>query len=106
MEGKFQVANLADAQDWFQVLQTHQNCQTAVMTLNPGQSSGEKPEAHEKSEQVLLVIQGEVQAEISGEQRTLGKGDVVLIPAGVPHRFSNRSQAPAITFNTYSPPEY
>jgi oxalate decarboxylase/phosphoglucose isomerase-like protein (cupin superfamily) len=29
-----------------------------------------------------------------------------LIPAGVKHRFVNHSDAPAVTFNVYSPPEY
>lgn len=106
MEGSFQLANLAQAQSWFEVLQTSRNTQTAIMVLEPGRSSGERPEAHEKSEQVLLVLEGEVEAQIAGERRIIRTGDVVLIPAGVPHKFTNQSQVRALTFNTYSPPEY
>jgi mannose-6-phosphate isomerase-like protein (cupin superfamily) len=47
-----------------------------------------------------------VQAEVEGEQRLMRKGDVILIPAGTPHKFTNLSSEPCTTFNTYSPPEY
>lgn len=106
MEGSFQAANIAQARQWFEVLQTSGNTQTAVMVLEPGRSSGKKPEAHEKSEQVLLVLEGEVEGEIGGRHCELKKGDVVLIPAGVAHQFTNRGSVRAVTFNTYSPPEY
>ena len=106
MENAVQIANIGDAREWFQVLQTHRKTQTAVMALEPGRSSGEKAEAHEGSEQVLLLLEGELEAEIAGNRQRIRKGDVVLIPAGVPHRFTNSGKARAVTFNTYSPPEY
>jgi uncharacterized protein YjlB len=43
---------------------------------------------------------------ICDEKATLRKGDVLLIPAGVKHRFTNRSDKSAVTFNVYAPPEY
>lgn len=100
------VRNSGQANEWFEVLQTGEKSQTAVMTLPPGGASGPHPDAHEKSEQVLLVMEGEVEGEIAGETRTLRQGDVVVIPPGVKHRFANRGLAPAVTFNVYSPPEY
>ena len=100
------VKNIGDADDWFSVLQTSKKTQSAVMTLKPGQSSGEKAEAHKDSEQVLIVLEGEVFAEVEGETRNLKTGDVILIPAGVKHKFTNKSQKKVVTFNTYSPPEY
>lgn len=100
------VTNTDEADDWFSVLQTGKKVQTALMTLAPGQSSGEEAEAHKKSEQVLLVLEGEVQAEIEGEKRLMQRGDVVLIPSGARHKFSNLSRKRCVTFNTYSPPEY
>lgn len=100
------VKNIRDATDWFEVLQTGKRTQTAMMTLKPGKSSGSEPEGHKNSDQVLLVLQGEVQGEIGDETLTLHEGDVVVIPAGTRHKFSNRSSADAVTFNTYSPPEY
>ena len=100
------VKNVREASDWFEVLQTTKRAQTAVMTLKPGKSSGSEPEGHKNSDQVLLVLKGKVEGEIADETLTLREGDVIVIPAGTRHKFSNRSSADAVTFNTYSPPEY
>jgi mannose-6-phosphate isomerase-like protein (cupin superfamily) len=100
------VRNVRQATSWFEVLQTTKRTQTAMMTLTPGKSSGSKPEGHEKSDQVLLVLAGELEGEIAGESIKLHEGDVIVIPAGTKHKFSNRASVDAITFNTYSPPEY
>jgi mannose-6-phosphate isomerase-like protein (cupin superfamily) len=100
------VKNVCEANDWFEILQTTKRTQTAMMTLKPGKSSGSKPEGHKKSDQVLLVLEGEVEGEIGDKTITMKKGDVVVISAGTKHRFSNRSSAVVVTFNTYSPPEY
>jgi mannose-6-phosphate isomerase-like protein (cupin superfamily) len=99
-------ANIHRATEWFKVLQTTRRSQTAVMTLGVGQSTGEEPEAHENSEQVLLLIEGELSAEIGGKRSRMKAGDVVVIPPRVKHRFTNRGRRPAVTFNVYSPPEY
>src|SRR2546421_11816231 len=100
------VKNICEASDWFEVLQTTKRTQTAVMTLKPGKSSGSEPEGHKDSDQVLLVLKGEVEGEIADEIRTFREGDVIVIPAGTRHKFRNRTSTDAITFNTYSPPEY
>ena len=100
------LKNIREASDWFEVLQTTKRTQTAMMTLKPGKSSGSEPEGHKNSDQVLLVLKGEVEGEIADETVTLGEGGVIVIPAGTPRKFSNRGSADAVTFNTYSPPEY
>jgi mannose-6-phosphate isomerase-like protein (cupin superfamily) len=100
------IKNINDVSDWFKVLQTTKRTQTAVMILKPGKSSGSEPEGHKDSDQVLLVLEGEVEGEIGDETVTMKKGDVVVIPAGTKHQFTNRSSADVLTFNTYSPPEY
>ena len=100
------VKNVRDATDWFEVLQTSKRTQTAMMILKPGKSSGSKLEGHKNSDQVLLVLKGEVEGEIANETITLHEGDVNMIPAGTRHKFSNRSSSEVVTFNTYSPPEY
>jgi mannose-6-phosphate isomerase-like protein (cupin superfamily) len=100
------IQNIKEVKDWFQVLQTGKESQTAIMTLEPGQSSGDKAEAHKKSDQVLLVLQGEVDAEVESQKETMVKGDVIIIPPGAKHKFTNRGKATAITFNVYAPPEY
>jgi len=99
-------ANVKSATKWFQVLQTESKSQTATMTLAPGKSSGPKGNEHPKSEQVLLVLEGEILAEIGKEKATLRKGDFVIVPAGVAHRFVNHSESNAVTFNIYAPPAY
>ena len=100
------VTNINKAKDWFEVLQKSERSQTAMMTLAPGDSTGDKAEAHEKSDQVLLMFDGELTGEVGDEHPRLKKGDVIIIPAGVKHRFTNRAAKPAVTFNVYSPPAY
>lgn len=100
------VRNVEEATDWFEVLQTSAQAQTAVMTLQPGGASGSDLNAHEKSAQVLLVLEGEVEAEIADHKQSLGKGDCVVVPAGTPHRFANRGRKVAVTFSVYAPPAY
>jgi mannose-6-phosphate isomerase-like protein (cupin superfamily) len=100
------VSNIANAKAWFEVLQTHERSQTAVMTLDPGDATGEKAESHRRSDQVLLLLEGELSGEVGDERLSLKKGDVITIPAGVKHRFTNPGDAPAVTFNVYAPPAY
>ena len=100
------VKNIGDAKKWFEVLQTHERSQTAMMTLQPGQTTGDNAEAHEKSDQVLLMLNGALTGEVGTETPSLKKGDVIVIPTGTRHRFVNRGDEPAVTFNVYSPPAY
>jgi mannose-6-phosphate isomerase-like protein (cupin superfamily) len=101
-----ELSNTKEATEWFEVLQTGRRSQTAMMTLAPGQATGDKAEAHKKSDQVLLMLSGELSGKVGRKQVRLGQGDVLLIPAGTPHRFNNRGKIPAVTFNVYAPPEY
>jgi len=100
------VVNVHDAESWFQVLQTTKLSQTAVMTLKLHGESSEEMNTHEKSDQVVLVLEGEIMAEVAGTKRSLKKGDTCIIPAGTPHRLTNPGKVQAVTFNVYSPPEY
>jgi mannose-6-phosphate isomerase-like protein (cupin superfamily) len=100
------LANIKDAREWFEVLQTSKRTQTAMMRLAPGDDTGKKAEAHEKSDQVLLMLSGKLSGTVGPETVELKKGDVILIRAGTPHRFKNPGRQRAVTFNVYSPPEY
>ena len=100
------VAQIYNASDWFQVLQTTERSQTAVMTLEPGAASEEKLSSHPGSDQVLFVVEGEVCADVSGETATIKAGDVVIVPAGAKHKFTNPSKTRAVTFSVYAPPAY
>jgi mannose-6-phosphate isomerase-like protein (cupin superfamily) len=100
------LSNIYQATEWFEVLQTTARSQTAVMRLGPGESTGEHAEAHEDSEQLLLLLQGALSAEIGGEDLAMNVGDTVIVPAGVKHKFTNPGTTIAVTFNVYCPPEY
>ena len=100
------LSNIKKAKEWFEVLQTSKRSQTAMMTLSSGQATGEKAEAHDKSDQVLLMLSGKLSGKVGVKQVRLAKGDVLLIPAGTPHRFRNPGRRAAISFNVYSPPAY
>ena len=100
------ATNIHASRSWFNVLETAERCQTAVMTLEPGQESGPKQNEHPQSEQVLYLVEGELEAEIGERRMTLRAGDSVIVGIETPHRFSNRSNRPAVTFNVYAPPAY
>ena len=55
------------------MLQTTERSQAAVMKLGPGQATGEEPEAHENSDQVLLLVAGELFAKIGGKRSHMRK---------------------------------
>jgi mannose-6-phosphate isomerase-like protein (cupin superfamily) len=90
----------------FEVLETAGAAQTAAMILAPGESSGPKMNEHAASEQVLLVMSGEVDAEIGEQRLRMRAGDSAIVPKRVAHRFTNAGKEPAITFNVYTPPAY
>ncbi len=100
------VKNVGEAKEWFEVLQTGERSQTAMMTLQPEDATGANAEAHENSDQVLLVLDGELTGQVGDKKPNLKKGDVIVITAGTKHRFVNRGTMPAVTFNVYSPPAY
>ena len=101
-----ELSNIKDATERFEVLQTSKRSQTAMMTLAPGQATGKKAGVHKKSDQVLLMLSGKLSGKVGRKEVRLAKDDVLLIPAGSPHRFHNPGKKPAVTFNVYSPPEY
>ena len=105
-KSKMDLANIKEATEWFEILQTSKRTQTAMMTLAPGDATGRKAEAHAKSDQVLLMLSGELSGTVGPETVSLKKGDILLIRAGTPHRFRNSGRQRVVTFNVYSPPEY
>jgi mannose-6-phosphate isomerase-like protein (cupin superfamily) len=100
------ISNIHNAKSWFQVLQTTAHSQTAVMVLTSGGQSSEEMNIHENSDQALLLVEGELLAEVGGKKTAMRAGDTCIVPAGTPHRFENRGTGRALTFNVYSPPEY
>lgn len=55
---------------------------------------------------MILVLQGEVAAEVGNENLSLATSDSIIVPAGTKHRFHNNSREAALMFTVYSPPAY
>lgn len=88
------------------MLQTTSHCQVAMMRLGPNQATGDSAEAHPHSDQVLLVLDGEIEGDIEDKHLRVCKDEFVVIPAGAKHRFFNPERKTALTFNVYAAPEY
>lgn len=100
------MRNLESIRRGFSVLENGTALQTAVMVLEPGEDSGPYANEHPASEQVLLVVDGSIEAEVDGRGFTMAAGDSTVVPKNAPHRFVNNSKRRAITFNVYAPKAY
>lgn len=100
------IANIRESAEEFHLLITTGRSQTATMTLAPGAATSDEPNVHPHSDQVVLILEGEVLAEVGEERTTLGKDQCVTIPAGMPHRFINEASGTAFAFTVYGPPAY
>jgi len=70
-----------------------------ITEFDPGARVG----AHyHNCEESVMVIEGDAVAEIDGVRHHLKTGDTTWLPAGVPHRFLNESNAPMRIFWTYA----
>ncbi len=58
-----------------------------VYCFEPGQAQG--VHTHEGSDKVYFVLEGKGLFHVAGEQRELGKDEVVLAPSGEPHGVEN-----------------
>lgn len=100
------LTHIFQAGTGFKVLDTTERSQTGLLALEPGESSSEKPSVHAGSDQVLIVLQGELTAEIDGESAVMKNGDAIAVPAKTPHRFTNTGRDRAITFSVYAGPAF
>ena len=86
------------------VLHTTGHVQVVVMCLQPGEDIG--AEVHEHNDQVLTFVTGSVNAEVAGDARRVGVGDMVVVPAGVQHNFINVGNVQAQLYTIYGPPDH
>lgn len=100
------ITNIRETPGQFQLLETTGRTQTATMKLAPGATTSDEMEEHPHSDQVVLILEGEVTAEIGGERTTLRREQCVIIPAAVKHRFTNEGRTDVFAFTVYGPPAY
>lgn len=63
-----------------------QQSATVYFEIEPGDNLGRHTDS---AEELLLIIDGEIEAEVGGETGRLSKGELVLVPKMVPHDFKN-----------------
>src|SRR5437660_1432262 len=90
----------------FTVLDTTRSAQSAVMVLQPGNSTGEPQNEHPHSEQWLFVVSGTGEALVNKRRVTIRERSLLLIEKGEIHQVKNTGRHPLVTLNFYSPPAY
>ena len=94
----------AEHDDFRTVLDTNEHTQVVAMTLRPGEDIG--AEVHDENDQVLIFTEGTVRAEVGGETRDVGAGDLVVVPAGTEHNFTNTGSGLVRLLTVYGPPDH
>jgi mannose-6-phosphate isomerase-like protein (cupin superfamily) len=90
--------------DFRRVLWTGKHSQLVIMTIPVGGEIGQ--EVHEDTDQILTFVSGTGKAVVSGNERNVAQGDLVVVPAGLTHNFVNTGQNPLILYTVYGPPEH
>ena len=100
----FEIATEAEkSPDFRRVLWTGEHTQLVIMTIPAGGEIGE--EVHEV-DQILTFVSGTGKAIVSGSERNVAQGDLVVVPAGKKHNFLNTGENPLILYTVYGPPEH
>ena len=83
---------------------TGEHEQVVVMTVPVGQDIGE--EVHPQTDQVLVFVDGQAEAQLDGQSSTVGPNDLVFVHAGTRHNFINIGDEPLRQSTIYAPPEH
>ena len=70
--------------------------------LEPG-SNGPGAHSHDANDEIFFVIEGMPSLLIGDKWIDAPAGSCIMIPAGIPHDFANRTNAPAGMFNVFIP---
>lgn len=86
------------------VLHTTEKSQLVVMRIPVGSDIGEETHAH--VEQILYFQSGTGAAMLDGVTTPVGAGDVVIVPPGTRHNFTNTGTEPLVIATVYVPPNH
>lgn len=92
-----------DNNNFRKVIFTNAHSQLVLMSILPGEDIGK--EVHQV-DQILFFVKGSGKAEVAGEQKDIGPGDVVDVPAGAEHNFINTGDEPLKLYTVYAPAEH
>lgn len=87
-----------------QVIYTGPHSQLVVMNIPPGEEIGE--EAHPKTDQLLVIVDGEGQAVLDGKRQPADEHNVIFVTAGTVHNIKNTGRKALKLFTVYSPPAH
>jgi mannose-6-phosphate isomerase-like protein (cupin superfamily) len=74
----------------------------AVVTMQPHRD-GPGLHTHAEEDDSFYMLEGELVFVVEGEEIVAGPGTFVLVPPGIPHSFSNRSDRIARFVNVHAP---
>ncbi|GAA2134195.1 cupin domain-containing protein [Kitasatospora kazusensis] len=77
------------------------NMSAGLYALSPGDTDTQSPHAQDE---IYQVISGRAELTVGDETTTVGRGSVVYVPAGVPHRFHHITEELRVLV-VFSPPE-
>ena len=80
--------------------------EVVVARFEPGGSTGDEPYTHGDSEELLIVVEGDVHVQLGTDVYELGAGDSVHYESSTPHRVSNPGSEAAEVMFVISPPSY
>ncbi|WP_033289784.1 helix-turn-helix domain-containing protein [Amycolatopsis jejuensis] len=72
-------------------------------TMQPGDVSSAEPRGHESTE-CIVVLEGEVVVEVSGERHVLATGEALTFDSRLEHRFCNESPKVSVYLLAVTPP--
>lgn len=84
-----------------------------VVTLGQGATAShhvvqirdrETPHVHKSHDATVMMLKGQGYLMLETRRVEIKAGDVVYIPRGAAHYFTNTDREPAVAFATYSPP--
>lgn len=73
--------------------------------FEPGASSGEEPYTH-NGEEAGVVMTGQLELWIGGENFLLSEGDSFNFPSSMPHRYRNPGETESVVIWSITPPSY
>ncbi len=74
----------------------------AIITIQP-HGNGPPKHSHAAEDDSFYLLEGELTFGVEGEEVVAGPGTFVLVPPGIEHTFSNRSDAVARFVNVHAP---
>lgn len=85
------------------VLDTAKYSQLVLMSIPIGQDIG--IETH-NLDQILVFVKGKAKAILNGEESEIEENDIIIVPAGTKHNFTNIANEELKLYTIYAPPAH